>query len=138
MQHPRRFRFSIRRSLRAQIAVMLAGLTLILSIILAIVAGQISGGQLEQNIGSNLSQLSTLTVSQIDQTMFERWREIRNLATQSKLFSSTDNAASVRVLLNQIKQTYRYYSWIGWTDGSGTVVAGTDNLLEGQNMAGET
>jgi PAS domain S-box-containing protein len=118
-----------------QIAVMVAGLTLILSIILAVVAGQISGAQLEQNIGGNLSQLSTLTVSQIDQTMFERWREIRNLAAQSNLFRSANNAAAVRVLFNQIKQTYRYYSWIGWTDSNGNVIAGTDGLLEGQNVA---
>jgi PAS domain S-box-containing protein len=127
--------FNPRYSLRARIAVIIASLTLTLSVVLTIIIGQISGEQLERNLGQNLAQLSSVMIGQLDRTMFERWREIRNIASEPSFFSSQDNAGSVRAQLNQLRETYNYYTWIGWVDPAGKVVAGTDGLLEGQNVA---
>jgi len=130
-------RFSIldpRYSLRARIALIVACLTLMLALVLTAITGQISGAQLERSIGGNLAQLSGTVASQIDRTLFERWREIRNIASQSVLFAAQDTT-SARALLDRLKETYRYYAWIGWADPSGAILVGAGGLLEGQNVA---
>ncbi|MEP7290044.1 MAG: histidine kinase [Chloroflexota bacterium] len=129
--------FNPRYSLRIRIALIVAGLTLTLSIVLTVITGQITGQQLDHSIGQTLAQLSANVVGQLDQTMFERWREIRITASQLNLYSSRDNAPQVRALLDQLKDSYRFYSWIGWADPSGTVIASTDGVLEGQSVAAE-
>ena len=100
-------RLDPRHSLRVRIVLIVASLTLVLSIVLSAIAGQISSQQLQSSIGQNLANLSSDAVSQLDQMMFERWREIRITAFQSTLFASTNDAASVRALLNQLQSTYR-------------------------------
>ncbi len=130
-------RFSVldpRYSLRARIALIVASLTLVLALVLTAITGRISGAQLERSIGSNLAQLSGAVAGQIDRTLFERWREIRNIAAQSVLFAAQDTT-SARALLDRLKETYRYYAWIGWTDPSGAILVGAGGLLEGQNVA---
>jgi len=124
-----------RYSLRARIAFVVATLTLTLAVILTAITGLISGQQLERSIGQTLGQLSAMVVGQLDQTLFERWREIRLTASQSALYASSANSTSVRTLLGQVKETYRYYSWLGWADPSGKIVASTGGLLEGQSVA---
>ncbi len=127
--------FNPRYSLRARIAIIVASLTLTLSVVLTIIIGQISGQQLERSLGQNLAQLSSVMIGQLDRTMFERWREIRNIAAEPSLFTSDQNAGSVRTLLDQLRETYNYYTWIGWVDPSGKVVVGTAGFLEGQYVA---
>lgn len=132
---PRLSRLNPRRSLRVRIVLIVASLTLVLSVVLTTITGQISSQQLERNIGQNLANLSSDVVGQLDQMMFERWREMRIIAFQSTLFASTNDPTAARDLLNQLQTTFRYYAWIGWADPSGKVVAGTNGWLEGQNVA---
>jgi hypothetical protein len=106
-----------------RIALIVASLTLVLSLILSTITGQISSQQLQSNLGQNLSSLSSDVVGQLDQMMFERWREMRITAFQSTLFASTDDSTAVHALLDQLQATYRYYAWIGWADPSGKVAA---------------
>jgi len=128
-------RFDPRYSLRVRIALIVASLTLVLALLLTIVIGQISGRQLEQTIGQTLTQLSSNVISAIDRTMFERWREIRIMSSQSAFLASSGDTSSLRALLDQLKETYRYYAWIGWVNADGTVTASSGGLLEGQNVA---
>src|SRR5262249_1370637 len=109
--------------------------TLALSVILTIITGQISAQQLQRNIGQTLADLSSSVVGQLDQMMFERWREIRLTAFQATILASNGNTNSARALLDQLKETYRYYAWIGWADPSGRVIAATDGYLEGESVA---
>ncbi len=101
--------FDPRSSLQARIALIVASLALTLAVVLTFVTGQISGQQLKSNIGHSLTQLSTNLVSQLDQTMFERSREIRITASQTRLFDNLDNADAVRLLLDQLTETNRDY-----------------------------
>jgi PAS domain S-box-containing protein len=124
-----------RYSLRARIAFIVAGLTLTLAVIFSIITGEISGRQLKRSIGQTLAQFSSNVVGQLDRTLFERWREIQIVATQDIKLSSNDSIAATRTLLNQMKVTYRFYSWIGWVEPSGKVLVSTDGILEGQDVS---
>src|SRR5258706_15649091 len=96
--------FNPRYSLRARIAIIVASLTLTLSVVLTIIIGQISGQQLDRSLGQNLAQLSSVMIGQLDRTMFERWRQIRNIGAETSLFTSEQNAGSVRTSLEQLPE----------------------------------
>ena len=66
----------------------------------------------------------------LDRAMFERFRDIGNAASIETLRSGTPEEK--RALLDRLRDSYRDYAWIGFADTTGTVVAGTDGLLEGQ------
>jgi len=130
--------FDPRYSLRARIALVVASLTLTLALVLTAITGQITGRQLDASVGQTLSQLSSSVVGEVARTLFERRREIQIVATQDMLLAANDSTTSIRTLLNQMKQTYRFYSWIGWVSPTGTVLASTDGVLEGQNVSSQS
>jgi PAS domain S-box-containing protein len=124
-----------RLSLRARIAFVIAGLTLTLSVVLTLIAGQISGQQLDYNIGRSLAQLSSNVLTQSNQTIFERWREIRLTASRNRLFTASDSLDNVRAQLSQLVDTNHDYAWIGWVDLTGQVLASAGNRLAVPNVS---
>ena len=72
----------------------------------------------------------------LDYRMFERYREIRNIANLPPLQDIwTSDPGAVRTVLEQLQDTYPDYSWIGYAHLDGTVVAATNGHLEGVSVA---
>ncbi len=60
----------------------------------------------------------------LDRVLFERYNDIQLLANEGVLREGTSQDKTNR--LRQYKTAYRYYSWLGFTDAAGHLIASTD------------
>jgi hypothetical protein len=72
-------------SLQARIGMTTAATAILLSTILSLIVGHISRTQLEAQIQRSLFKLAQQVADQLDQGMFERYRDIRSLAALEAL-----------------------------------------------------
>lgn len=115
------------------------GLTFGLLALLAFsLAGWLAGRWVERQVMEiqvkRLNEAAVRMATALDVGLFERLREISNLAAEAG--ASASPYALDRTDLERLKATYPFYVWIGYTDASGTVVAATGGLLEGQDVSG--
>ncbi|MBN9203894.1 MAG: HAMP domain-containing protein [Methylibium petroleiphilum] len=101
----------------------------------AIVSGQQARRQVGNDIGESLTLLASRMAASLDNGLFERYREIQNVASFSELFATEDQPDRWRPVLEQLQRTYQHYAWIGVTDADGTVVAATGGLLETRDVS---
>lgn len=122
-------------SLRQQVTLLVGVLCLALVCVLAAGAAYIAQSRVRQIVMSNEAHDAALTTSILDRGMFERYREIRNLAAMPPLKNIwTGDPAMVRQVLEQLRTSYPDYAWIGFAAPDGTVRAATQGMLEGQSV----
>ena len=80
----------------------------------------------------NSSQPIALALAQ---GMQEREREISLLSHLPMLTQGSGYDPQLQAHLEQIRQSYPFYSWIGVTDTQGVVQVATGNLLQGQDVS---
>ncbi|TAJ25428.1 MAG: response regulator [Nitrospirae bacterium] len=84
--------------------------------------------------GEALAVLAVNMADKLDQTLFERYGDIRVLARGLSTIRSPE--AQTRYLY-LFKDVYHYYHWLGVTDARGRIVAATDPASVGQDRSGE-
>jgi diguanylate cyclase (GGDEF)-like protein len=125
-----------RISLRVQLAAIAGLLCLVLVMVSAAVTANAARGQGREAAQERLSAVASELADQLDYRMFERYREVRNIAALPPLKQMwTSEPDAVRAVLEQMQQTYPDYSWIGYASLDGTVVAATNGHLEGVSVA---
>ncbi len=111
----------------------------LLALVLFAGVGLLSGEQArrnsEQEAGATLDQLARRLMLSLDTGMYERFREVQNLAALGALIDAEIGAKEWRALIDRLQSSYPYYSWVGVTDAQGVVIAGTGGLLEGQDAS---
>lgn len=111
----------------------------LLALVLFTAVGLLSGEQArrnsEQEAGVTLNQLARRLMLSLDTGMYERFREVQNLAALGALIDTEIGANEWRALIDRLQSTYPYYSWVGVTDAQGIVIAGTGGLLEGKDVS---
>lgn len=122
-------------SLQFRIGAAFAMLALVLFATIGWLSGQRARAQVEQDIHGLLGQVAARLATTLDIDMFERWREIQNLAAMDALLGTEGEPARWRPVLGKLQETYPDYAWIGFTDPSGRVLAATGGVLEGQSVA---
>ena len=85
-------------------------------------------------IGSSLAETAYQMADKLDRSMAARVHEVQLLQDVHALTAEIDHA-HMRELIEQLQASYEVASWIGITDPAGTVIAATDGLLEGNNIA---
>lgn len=93
--------------------------------------------QLIQARSKDLHSIAVATATVISENLRERQREISLLA-KAPIYDDYTASLGVDKLtgqLNQLKASYQYYSWIGFTDTQGVVRAASQNMLLGQNVS---
>lgn len=125
-----------RTSIRTQTA-LLAGLLCVAAVALAAVgAAAVARQEAVGAVQRDLATLARTMADRLDQDMFERYREIGNLAGLEPLRSAwSDSPDTVRTILEQLQATLPEYAWIGLARPDGTVAAATGGLLEGASVA---
>lgn len=121
-------------SLRTRFAITFAALIIILTLLLTYVAGKKATEAIKLEVGSSLSQTAFYMADNLDQYMWSRYGEIMVLA-KLKSLSNLDNISEINSLLNELKNNFPAYSWIGVTDPKGLVVASTDEILSGFDIS---
>ncbi|WP_151636703.1 sensor histidine kinase [Noviherbaspirillum aerium] len=123
------------RSIGVYLALVFSLMTVVLTIILVEVIGITATRQIKTNIGNGLAELATQTSDKLDRGMHERYREVRLMAMRKDLTSREVSIADKRRVLDERQQTYGFYAWMGLTDPDGKVLAATQKMLEGANVA---
>ncbi|MCJ8143968.1 sensor domain-containing diguanylate cyclase [Ancylobacter sp. A5.8] len=125
-----------RTSIRQQTALM-AGLLCVLTVTAVAGAGAVlARRQAVADTDAALVTLARTMTERLDARMFERYREIRNVASFAPLSPVwTGDSAGIRSVLAQLQTTLPEYAWIGFATPDGTVRAATKGMLEGVSVA---
>ncbi|QIB34604.1 sensor domain-containing diguanylate cyclase [Ancylobacter pratisalsi] len=125
-----------RTSLRAQLAI-LAGLLCIVTVAAtAATAAWLARQQAVIETEDAMASIARNMANRLDQHMFERFREIRNMANFKPLRSIWEgDRHDVRGVLAQLQATLPNYAWIGFATPDGKVMAATGGMLEGVSVA---
>ena len=121
-------------TLRTYFVIIFSIFTIILTTFLSFTISKNSSREVEKQIGETLARDSFQMADKLDQFMWSRYGEITVL-TKLDVFRDANNIESIRDLLNELKRNFPSFSWIGFTDHEGTVLASTDQILEGKNIA---
>ncbi|MEW6545027.1 MAG: PAS domain S-box protein [Nitrospirota bacterium] len=84
--------------------------------------------------GNGLALLAADVADKLDQILFERYGDIQLISRSIRVKDS--NHAAITQYVNEVKETYLYYRWIGVTDAQGRIVAATDPGDVGQDQSG--
>jgi signal transduction histidine kinase len=118
-----------------RIGAAFAVLALVLFVAVGLLSGQQARRQIEAETGAALAQIASRMAVTLDAGMYERQREIQNLASLEALIDGTIKPGAWRALVDRMQTTFLHYSWIGVTDAEGLVIAGTGGVLEGVSVA---
>jgi hypothetical protein len=124
-----------RSSLRARIGISVCITALALAVGLSLVLGMLTERELKRRIGLELSELAYQMTDKLDRGMFERYRDVRVLATLDLFRDPSSPVWAKRDLLDTLQDTFPDYAWIGLTDTRGSVVVANDALLEGVDVS---
>ncbi|MHA7776184.1 sensor domain-containing diguanylate cyclase [Roseibium sp. M-1] len=123
-------------SLRQQIACLAAGLCILSVTIAAVGASYITRNETIRESRADLTLIARTMAQRLDQTMFDRYREVRNLAEMELLRPVwTRDPDAIRQILDQLQTSLPQYAWIGFAAPDGTVVAATKGMIEGVSVA---
>ncbi|MDP1789683.1 MAG: PAS domain-containing sensor histidine kinase, partial [Methylibium sp.] len=126
---------SPRLDTQLKIGLGFALLALLIFSAVAVVSGHQARRQVSNDIGESLTLLASRMAASLDNGLFERYREIQNVASFSELFATEEHPDRWRPVLEQLQHTYQHYAWIGVTDADGTVLAATGGLLETRDVS---
>ncbi|HEY1227839.1 MAG TPA: ATP-binding protein [Ramlibacter sp.] len=122
---------AVRHGLGTYLAFAFSLLSVLVTAVLVLVSEHIASEQVRSSIGGNLAELANQTTSRLDRAMYDRYREVGLMAQRL----ATADLGEVRTELVAMQGSYPYYAWIGFVDPAGVVLAGTNGLLVGQNVA---
>ncbi|MBD1904339.1 diguanylate cyclase [Funiculus sociatus GB2-A5] len=124
-----------RYSLRLRLGLAVGGITLILSMLQSVTVSQLTTAKIEAEAGNALVELAHQITDKLDRGMFERYRDIQNIATLHTLRDYATPSEEMRSFLEKLQSTNPNYAWIGLADTLGIVQVSTGKLLEGKNIS---
>lgn len=124
-----------RSTLGQQVAVVTAALCLVLIVALSATAAFVGRQQAAERAEAEIVGLASNMAERLDARMFERFREVRNLAALEPLSDVwADEPDNIRAVLQQLQDSLPEYAWIGFALPDGTVKAATNGMLEGVSV----
>lgn len=121
-----------RMSVRMQIAAAGAVTIIVLVGALAASAAYLSYSNTATLVNTKLASIASITADRLDRYMAVRQREVLLFARLEPMQSLwQNNPAGLRLALDQLKQTFSDFVWIGFAGTDGTVLASTGGVLEG-------
>lgn len=124
-----------RRSFRTKLGAAIATAILIFSMLLTWIVGNISQAQAQADRGELLSQLAYQLAGALDRDMYIYYQEIQTLASLAEMRAEDRPMDQKRLLLERLQTAYSDFAWIGLANPQGVVLASTQGLLEGENVA---
>ncbi|KAJ3188950.1 hypothetical protein HDU85_004667 [Gaertneriomyces sp. JEL0708] len=90
---------------------------------------------LRRNSGEALYRRAYGVSVTYDQLLFERYSDIRIIASLKHIRNPATPNSELQLLLDETKATFEFYSWIGIADMNGIVRAATDGILAGVSVS---
>lgn len=99
-------------------------------------AGDRARSHVTEQLSANLAQVATRLSMGLDIGLYERHREIQNIASLEPLVHADLARASWRPVVDRLQASFPQYAWIGVASSDdGTVIASTGGVLEGASVA---
>ncbi|RFU65062.1 sensor domain-containing diguanylate cyclase [Peribacillus glennii] len=121
-------------SLRTRLSIVFGLIVVILILSLSIIIGQRSVKEVESEIGNSLGEAAYGMGENLDQYMWSRYGEVSLISNLKELRESHDYS-SIENYFNQLKDNFPSFSWVGFTNKDGTVLASTDGILRGADIS---
>ncbi|WP_275787519.1 sensor domain-containing diguanylate cyclase [Pararhizobium gei] len=123
-------------TIRLQVALVTAVTCIAAVGVAAAGAAMVAKSSAEENANQQLQALARNMADRLDQHMFERYREIQNIANLGPLQAVWRNdATATRKILEQLQESLPEYAWLGFATPDGIVHAATKGMLEGVSVA---
>ncbi|NLQ19118.1 diguanylate cyclase [Marinomonas sp. M1K-6] len=119
---------------RNRITLLTGGLLLSLSLVLITYLYHVATTRLSTASGESLVNISQSISTMLSANLIEREREIILLSKRSSLFKEQD-LSDLQEAIDQIKDSYKYYAWIGFANPDGVVLASGNGLLKGADVS---
>ncbi|MFD2614333.1 diguanylate cyclase domain-containing protein [Paenibacillus gansuensis] len=116
--------------LRTILAVVLALLMIALTTVLGSVISSKASRQVEETIGGSLSETAYQMADKLDYFMWSRLGELQVLS-RLKTFQQPDDPEAIQDSLNELQKNLPVFTWVGFTDTNGIVLAATGGILKG-------
>jgi diguanylate cyclase (GGDEF)-like protein len=126
-----------RLTLREQMEMLVALLCIGMVAGVSITAATIARSQATDRVQAEMVTLASNMAQKLDARMFERLRDVRNLASMEPLrniWGISDNVQA-RGVLEELQRSLPEYTWIGFASADGVVISSTGALLEGVSVA---
>lgn len=121
-------------SLQRQLSIIFGILMVFLVIILSFLIGQRSIQEVQTEIGDSLADMAYLMGDKLDRYMWSRNGEVE-IISEMQTIKEQENLNEIDQLLNQVKESFPAFSWIGLTNEAGEVVSSTDDILKGIDIS---
>ncbi|WML48376.1 hypothetical protein RCG23_24575 [Neobacillus sp. PS3-34] len=125
---------SLTHSFRARFTITTVTIVMILTFVLSTFISSFSSEEIKSEIGTSLSQNAYQTSDKLENFMWARSGEVELLSKLSAL-KNPNNPKKIRELVEQLRASIPFYSWIGFMDPQGDVLASTDGILTGKNLS---
>ena len=124
-----------RNSFRARVGLTIAAIALLLSTAMSVILGYITRDVMERNIGRSLAELAFQMADKLDRGLFERYLDLRTLASFDIIKDPSISLSEKRDFLERMQEYFPDYAWIGFVYPNGVVAAATGRLLEGKDIS---
>ncbi|MEW9109952.1 MAG: sensor domain-containing diguanylate cyclase [Cytobacillus gottheilii] len=116
-------------SLQRQLSIIFGIIMVFLVIILSFLIGQRSIQEVQTEIGDSLADMAYLMGDKLDRYMWSRNGEVE-IISEMQTIKEQEDLNEIDQLLNQVKESFPAFSWIGLTNEAGEVVSSTDDILK--------
>ncbi|NGZ74805.1 diguanylate cyclase domain-containing protein [Saccharibacillus alkalitolerans] len=120
--------------IRTFLALIFVSFVLVLSVTLGSLMSVRSAEAIKKEIGSSLAETAHQMSDKLDNFMWSRSGEIKLLTELQPLKQAKDPQA-IQNLIDQLQANFPAFSWIGFMNTEGDVLAGTGGILVGKNIA---
>ena len=123
--------FDPRCSLRARAALYIGGGLLAFTFLLSWITATLFRRTLEHHLADTFETLAFQVGDKLDRAVYERYRMLQTAASLAALRDAAAPIADRRRVLDVLQESSPEFAWIGLTDSSGQIIAGTNRRLEG-------
>lgn len=120
--------------LRTVLTAIFATLSLLVSLTIGYIFSQKSFLAVETEIGHSLRGTATQASDKLDRFMWSRSSELDLLGRMAALENRFESS-EIQMLLDQLQDSFPSYSWVGYMNPEGKVLAATDGILLGENLS---
>ncbi|WP_282154638.1 hypothetical protein [Cytobacillus gottheilii] len=121
-------------SLQRQLSIIFGIIMVFLVIILSFLIGQRSIQEVQTEIGDSLADMAYLMGDKLDRYMWSRNGEVE-IISEMQTIKEQENFNEIDQLLNQVRESFPAFSWIGLTNEAGEVISATDDILKGIDIS---
>ena len=119
---------------RARLTLLFGGVSLLVALVLATYVNHEASAQILRTEGENLITAVRPVAAALAEGLREREREMVLLSRGPTFTQGTLDSVEIQAQLEEVQQSYPFYSWIGVVDPAGVVRSSTGGLLRDQSV----